>query len=370
MPRRPLLEVAETDKGFLVNIPKTLSADGKRHRHYYASEKRALAHLKRLERAYHEHGVKARVLAPAIEDMAHKANEMLKGFDVSLLDVVREYVERHKASGARLTLGEAWEAYKARLITDGKSESSINDYARDYRSLPDWFKKTVVGSIDGVMMEKALDACTGKRGSSWNRKLRETKAVITEAMRTDAKQVTIEKKAPVIIKADIAEKLMRHAESNGCALPFALMLFAGIRPDKETGEITRLSWSNIHKDYIEISKEISKTESDRHIPISENLRQWLDKCKGDDIIPEGWARKYSSARAHAGISEEQDVLRHTYGSMFYRLHDETQAIQAMGHTSFKTFEKHYKRAVTREDALAFFKILPTAKKSNKKEQSA
>jgi integrase len=362
MPRRPLLEITlTTDKGFCVNVPKSLSADGKRHRHFYASEKRAKAHLKRLERAYHEMGVKGSVLDPVVESMAQRATEMLKGFDVTLLDVVREYVERHKTSGARLTLNEAWEAYKARLVADGKSESSVNDYARDLRSLPEWFKKTVVGTIDGSMMEKALDECTSKRGSSWNRKLRETKAVITEAMRTDAKQVRIDSKAPAIIKADTAQKLMEYADAHGCALPFALMLFAGIRPDKDAGEITRLSWENIHDDHIEISKEISKTESDRHIPISDNLRQWLDHCHGDDIIPTGWGRKYAAARAHAGISEEQDVLRHTFGSMFYRLHDETQTIQAMGHTSFKTFEKHYKKAVTRDEALAFFAIAPKSK---------
>jgi integrase len=362
MPRRPLLEITlTTDKGFCVNVPKSLSADGKRHRHYYASEKRAKAHLKRLERAYHEMGVKGSVLDPVVESMAQRAAEMLKGFDVNLLDVVREYVERHKSSGARLTLNEAWEAHKARLVADGKSESSVNDYARDLRSLPEWFKKTVVGNIDGVMMMKALDDCTSKRGSSWNRKLRETKEVFTEALRTDAKQVATGGKTPDIIKADTAEKLMSYADANGFALPFALMLFAGIRPDKETGEITRLSWADIHKDYIKISKEISKTETGRHIPISDNLRAWLDRCEGDDIIPEGWAKKYQAARAHAGISDKQDVLRHTFGSMFYRLHDETQTITAMGHTSFKTFEKHYLDQVTREDALAFFAIIPQLK---------
>ena len=370
MPRRPKLEITSTEKGWRVNVPKSLSADGKRHRYHYDSEKKAKAHIKAIERKYHLDGIKASALDPALESMALRASELLKDFDVTILDVVREYVERHKSSGARMTLAQAWASYTKRLIDAEKSDSTLNDYARDFRALPESFKKTIVGTIDGMMVEKALDECTSKRGSTWNRRLREIRAVINEALRTDAKQVTIEKKAPAIIKHDQAEKLMRYAENNGCALPFALMLFAGIRPDKDTGEITRLSWANIHKDYIKISKEISKTETGRHIPISDNLRQWLDHCKGDDILPVGWAKKYQAARAHIGISEDQDVLRHTFGSMFYRLHDETETIKAMGHTSFKTFEKHYLDQVTRDEALEFFSIMPQTKTANREEVPA
>jgi hypothetical protein len=35
-------------------------------------------------------------------------------------------------------------------------------------------------------------------------------------------------------------------------------------------------------------------------------------------------------------------------------------IQAMGHTSFKTAERFYKRAVTKDEATAFFDIMPAA----------
>jgi hypothetical protein len=68
-----------------------------------------------------------------------KAELLLAPFGVSILDVVREYVDRNDHAGARLTVGEAWTAYEALLVKKKRSDATLLDCKRDRKSLPDWF---------------------------------------------------------------------------------------------------------------------------------------------------------------------------------------------------------------------------------------
>jgi integrase len=354
MPRRPTLQITETEKGFKVDVPATISKAGKRERYFYADKKAAEKHATALRKAYHERGTKAGAIDPALASAAMEAEKMLEPLNVSLLEAVRDYVKRNENAGARITVGDAWTAYQAQLVKLERSDSTISDYQRDRRAMPEWFFALKVGDATEDKLERALDESTSNRGRAWNRKLGETRAVLREALRVTVKAAEMKRRDPEIIYADVAEKLMEFAVAEKCALPFALMLFAGVRP---LGELGRISWGNIHKDYIALSGDDSKTGDDRHIPIMPNLRAWLDVCADDDIQPPDWKRKSQAVRKAAGITG-QDVLRHTFGSMFYRLHTETETIKAMGHTSFNTTEKFYKRAVNKDEAEAFFAIRP------------
>jgi len=359
MPKRPQNEVVEILTGpkarqFKVEVSKELSKANKRERYFYKDKKAAEKHMAAIRKSYHERGTKAGIIDPALASAALDAEKLLAPFNVSLLEAVRDYVKRHQNEGARITVDAAWTAYEALLLARKRSDATINDYKRDRKSLPDWFFKLTIASATEAMIEKALDECTSNRGKAWNRKLREIRAVTREAVRTEIKPAEVKRKDPTILTAEESEKVMQLAVAEGCALPFALLLFAGIRP---IGELNRISWGSIKTDHIAISGDESKTEDDRHIPIMPNLRKWLDACKDDDIIPVDWKRKSQAVRKAAGIVD-QDVPRHTFASAFYRLHTESETVQAMGHTSFKTTEKFYKRAVTKDEATAFFAIAP------------
>ncbi len=354
MPRRPKLEVVETPRGFKVDVPASLAASGKRERFFYQDPKQAKKHATGILKAYHERGTQAGTINPALASAATEAEKMLEPFGVSLLEAVRDYVNRYSNQGAQATVGEAWTAYEALLVKNKRSDATIDDYKRDRRSIPDWFFKLKAGEATSAKIEKALDECTGNRGKTWNRKLREVKAVLNEALRTTVKPATVKRTDPVVIDSKESAKLMQLAANDGCALPFALMLFAGIRPK---GEIRRITWGSLRGNEILVSSEDSKTDDERHIPVSDNLKAWLKYCEGEDIIPENWPRRYQAIRKAAGITD-QDVLRHTFGSMFYRLHDDAETMRAMGHTSFNTFRKFYQRAMTKDESTAFFAILP------------
>lgn len=356
MPRRPGIQVVFTDKGYKLEVPASLSASGKRERYFYGDEKAAIKHAAAIRKAYHERGTKAGIIPPALAEEALKCQELLAPLGATLLDAVRDYVKRHQHAGARLLVSEAWAEYEDGLIRNGRSDATITDYKRDRRALPDSFLCLRVADATEDRIAQALDACTSKRGKTWNRRLREVRAVLRAAVRIELKPASIRRKDPEILSSQQATAVMKEAVAEGCAVPFALMLFAGIRPE---GEISRISWSNIRENHIEVTGEESKTTDDRHIPISDNLAEWLRGQRDEAILPTNWKRKYQAVRKAAGV-EGQDVLRHTFASMFYRLHGEHETIAAMGHTSFKTTERFYKRAVSIAEAQAFFMIAPSS----------
>ncbi|MFP6895684.1 MAG: hypothetical protein VCA38_03715 [Roseibacillus sp.] len=336
MPKLPKFEITEVPDGYKIEVPATLSESGKRERYIRADEKEAKRLQRSFKKHYHEYGTKAGIVSPRLASEAAEAAAMLKEFGATILDAAREYTARRKAEGACVTMRTAWEGYRARLAKLGRSEASLEDYRRTQKSLPSWFLAMEVAAIEGGDVERALDASIKtkpvKRGPTWNRRLREVRAVLNWSKNTDAKPAPIRQRDPEIIDADTAKRLMAAAEKEGCALPFALMLFAGIRPQ---GELNRITWSAIKKDHIRLTREETKTATDRQIPIMPNLRKWLDAHKGESILPLDWDKKRRAARKAAHI-EGQDVLRHTFGSAFYRLHGEHETVEAMGHTTLHT----------------------------------
>jgi integrase len=359
MPRRPSLTIQSTPKGFKLEVPATLSASGRRERFFYQNEKQAKKHAASMRKRYHELGTKAGTIGPTLAEQAVRAEELLEPLGVSLLDAIRDYVNRHSNAGAGKTVEEAWSEYEEKLVRERAAPDTKKDYKRDRRKLPKWFLELKVGVVKDTHLEKALDEVTSKRGPSWNRKLRCCRAVLREALRDDLRPTAVVKRDPAIINADTAAKIMELALAEGCALPFALMMFAGIRP---TGELSRLTRTAIRENHIFVSSEDSKTREERDVPISPNLRAWIDHCDGESIdINDNKA--YRRVRKAAGISAHQDILRHSFASGFYQLHDVDKTIRAMGHTSFNTTKKFYLRAVTPEQAEAYFNVMPPQKES-------
>jgi len=89
------------------------------------------------------------------------AEKLLEPFNMSLLEVVRDYVKRNQNAGARITVGDAWDKYQKQLIALKRSEATISDYKRDRKALPDWFFALKVGNATEDLVEKALDGLSG-----------------------------------------------------------------------------------------------------------------------------------------------------------------------------------------------------------------
>ena len=151
-------------------------------------------------------------------------------------------------------------------------------------------------------------------------------------------------------------QMLRACESAAERRTVALLLFAGIRPSAEDGEISRLDWSAVGASEIYVSREVSKT-LDHHIPITPRLRRLLrGHPTSGCVTPANWRRVYRRLRAAVeGMAGKQDITRHTFASNFLAAYGEMATKQALGHTAGSaTLFRHYRVAVREVDGRKYF----------------
>jgi integrase len=146
---------------------------------------------------------------------------------------------------------------------------------------------------------------------------------------------------------------------------FAVALFVGVRP---VGEMTGLQWNHfdLKKNQIRIPAEISKTNDERLIsPIPENLKVWLKRAhyrKGDPVRPmnyRNWRSQIKKARESVSVASWcDDIARHTFATFSFQHNGLEWTMESGGWTNPTTLFKHYKGLATKEEAEAFYSILP------------
>ncbi len=170
----------------------------------------------------------------------------------------------------------------------------------------------------------------------------------------------------VTINAEQSEALMRHVEGfeGGVLVPyFALCLFAGIRPSVKDGEISKLQPASINlaTGVIHIEPEVSKVRMKRLVAIQPNLAAWLRAYPLDrfPIIPLNATNLRRRIFDRLGLTH--DVLRHTFISMHVAKFRSMGEAALQAGNSESIIRKHYLDLKTKEEAEAFFSILPAAR---------
>jgi integrase len=161
---------------------------------------------------------------------------------------------------------------------------------------------------------------------------------------------------------------------------FAIALFAGLRPDVGS-EICGLTWEDINFEerWIRVGAGFdNKTGTKRFVPLEDNLAQWLDSWKEahGPVVPRNLSnRRRWIVRGKYQAEEKapetewkelvpsgmdyRDVTRHTYGSYLEAKYKDRNIVKEnMGHTSFTTYEQHYRNARTPKEAEQYWTILP------------
>ena len=145
---------------------------------------------------------------------------------------------------------------------------------------------------------------------------------------------------------------------------FALAVFAGVRPDRDDGEMRKLANAirehgmqpYIRAGTLYISAAIAKDGRARTVPLSKNLRAWLAQYP---VTPEsllaGDREEYAMIRAKWMIPH--DGLRHTSMSACATLHGIAEAVKRHGNSE-KVSLDHYISLFTPREAKAFYAILP------------
>jgi integrase len=302
-------------------------------------------------RNQHDSGLRNRAISANLAADAALAVDLLAPTGLSLIEAVRVVVKQLTQTGGSETFEERY----SRSVAAGNARWSKR-YQSEMRRMLNWLPKSFLslpcGTIDRAVVEAALVQDRPLARSTIDARATRVLAVLHYRER-HRKSSEIK----ILTLAEV-EAVLGHCQSVEERRVVALLAFAGIRPDAESGEIARLDWEAVGAKEIYIAPATSKTGSDRHIPLTPRLRAEIDGHPASGpVLPANWRRAWQRIRKAAGIAGEQDILRHSYASHILAATSEEHAKQCLGHAAgSSTLFRHYRRAVTQADGLAYFGI--------------
>ncbi len=348
MPKRPDFKAIETESGWMISVPPSMSSTGKRERRFFEEPSHAEVFAKKLRGKY-ARGERGVVIDTAGASDAAEALAILAGTGITLTDAAKAALAAHQAGGK----SEPFRVRYERAVLEGEARWRPS-YLRDMGKLPDWVSEGFMDrqcstiTKDAVLLE--LKECGTKAQSTLQQRARYISAILGH------KERHRKSKEIVILTDEQVEKMIAAAVTPQEQFTVGLLLFAGIRPSVEDGEITRLDWSAVGKKEIYIAPDVSKTGSDRHIPITPRLARMIEgHPKEGTVLPANWRRVYKRLRAAAG-TKASDVTRHTFASHYLAAYGEEKTKAAMGHTQdSRTLFRHYRVAVTEAAGKTYFR---------------
>ena len=153
-------------------------------------------------------------------------------------------------------------------------------------------------------------------------------------------------------------KLLSGAKSE--LIPaLALGAFAGIR----TEEIKRLRWSHIKlaRGLIDVPSEVTKTQSRRLVPISDNLHKWLLPFVRNDgpVVPySNLSNQFLKTAKRLGVGWRRNVLRHSFVSYRVAETGDIARTSLEAGNSPKVVKQDYLEIVDEDTAKDWFSISP------------
>ena len=385
------IKTSDEKTRYRIFIPARFSKSGKRTALYYKSRSDARQdQLKLLDRyAAGVIGSEFHLTSAQIDDIT-KAYALIQesGITLSLADAVALAVEKSKERLQGILVREFLEKYRETVSTSRnwspKQLANWKFYATKFEAefgenniadihqhhLDAWMKKQFKSAVYfNSAMSVLAPAFTWatkqeiltKSPFSFIERRKMVKANEIDVFTIDETKKLFASCSSYKGNADL-DPIMR-LDCSDAVVPFAFLLFAGIRPE----ELTKLEWSNIRlaDGYIHVTPEVAKTNQVRHVIIMDNLAAFIkiipaEKRTGK-IIPSNWKRKSYLVRKMAGLQNRHDTARHSFASYFLALFPDINLLREnMGHVrDSDMLFKHYRAAVSKQDAKAYFEITPS-----------
>lgn len=353
--------------------------DGQRVRKNFRtrSDANAECQLLELKRLQSEVSVRA-TLTRLSDDELREAESVflrLKGLPKRLSFYVDYAIANYREPVPSRQLPEAIAAYVAKRRRDHErdllSACQLHNIVRELKVLEKRFPNR---SIASLAPSELVDHCERNAGSLKSYNLR--RAILSTFFKFARQSEWLEtnpiekvahhriahrRGSAVTLSASRSAEVMEFVETleGGALVPyFALCLFAGIRPNERHGEIAKLKPEFIRFDtgVILIEPEVSKVRMPRRITIQPNLAAWLRAYPFEPVDTYFIDHHRKKVTRHFNLSH--DVLRHTFVSMFVAKFRSMGEAALQAGNSETIIRKHYLDLKTKEEAEAFFSILP------------
>jgi integrase len=399
-------------------VPKALSLSGKRRKEFYKTKELAEDGLRKLRNRTKAYGTSIKSLPPATAKDTAAALEILKGAGItkSLSDLARDYVQRMKERGLSKSFREACIAFLKVKAPDIKPESlvayiqafarfthldaatisSLTGKSRSYESAIVRLDDVILSDVTSDQLEGGLVEYSKTYRAATIRLL---KAFFRHALQMEwisSSPVTKLRKSPIrigevqIYTPKEVSRILLAASTPMAAVPathnrpavpawpaerelvpfFAITLFAGIRSDEMSGEITRLKWENILLDdgIIHLPASITKTGRRRDVSIRPALKAWLEwhittggnqsglivPCKGTTL-----RNKRRDVFRAAGVEHVQNGFRHSFASYAAKAESLDIVEKEIGHAgSRELLNRHYRTDIKAAEATAYWSLRP------------
>ncbi|MEX1113672.1 MAG: tyrosine-type recombinase/integrase, partial [Akkermansiaceae bacterium] len=325
-------------------------------------------------------------IKPHERDHYVKAVELLGGFDIPLVAAVEDYVQARKLAESESLTSMATDYRKffkpltrrvtvtelvAELLVTRKQDGASKTYVAQLKTILTRFADTFPGEILGIT---SSDIDAWLRGfkvsaSSRNSMLVCVKVLFSYARSQNclpAEQMTApEQLKKVKIKSDDVsvftpkqmEKIL-HAAPPHLIPILAVGAFAGIR----MAELNRLDWSafDLERGFIELRADQAKTASRRLVPITENLRAWIEPLqrKGKVVRHAALHREVTSLARALKMEWPRNVLRHSFISNRIAIVKSADQVALEAGNSPSVIFKNYRELTTEDEANEWFGILP------------
>lgn len=290
-----------------------------------------------------------------IED-AMRAKQVLEGSGMSLQEAAR------MALGKLLDprQGERFRTRYDRVMATGETMWSAT-YASQMARIPQWLgaagMRARCGELSPARIEELVRA-QGPRGGLAAGTVRMRVARIRGVMgeTVTRRQGGRRRQEVRILSRQEVDVLLEACESREARWAVGLLVFAGIRPYAEAGEIARLDWRDVSAEHVYVPAEAAKTGQDRYVPMTPALGRTIAGHPSEGAVrPPNWKREWSAIRKRSGIAWQADLTRHSFASHFLAWRGELATKAAMGHSAGSAvLFRHYRRAVTQEDGAAYF----------------
>jgi integrase len=407
MPKKSRLQPVYDSKRdrWRLDVPKTLSDTGARFRTWFKTRDAAREYIDKTTGA-----VPSSSIPPSLAQEADKARSILDPYDLDLVQAAREVVAALKELDGAGSILEAAKAYRA--SHDARTASkplgeAVLLYLESLESLRDatiksyayTIQKTLAPLHQKMMADIAtedIEDILGSRGpvarkmhhrnlkAFWKWACHEKRGWADMKVVNGLEKVRHSKDEDIqILKPAEVKALLTAAEAEGtaAAAAYAIAVFGGLR----MAELSKLKWSDIGDDMIEIGPSVAKTHNRRLVPICPTLRAWIDATRGDAngdklIVPSNWTDVSKSVRRRAGWDVAARLLedppkptrgawpsnapRHTCATVQVAIGTAlTDLVFKFGHTgSHDLLRKHYVGRLTKKDALSILAIGPNGTK--------
>ncbi len=373
------LRPKKTRKGWLVNIPSSISENRKRQRFYFGCRQTAENYCAPIRNNLRR-GTADQILPHTQSRFASRAFDLLGNRPPEeIVHAVKLWLEENDHASKSITFRDACESFQCAASKSHLTEKSRQNFLRYPNRFPKIANKLLV-DISAADLELALsdlppvakNTIAAHLSSLW------TFSVLRGWARTNPVENverlhTPKPRIPVLKAKEIRRLFVAAIRLHPEILPLiAIEVFAGVRPT----EAEKVRWSDLdfEEDILTVPDHIAKTRIGRHIEMHQTLVAWLDwhKSQGGKTTgticphPRMTLRRYlRQIRIRARIVPwQQDVLRHTFASaaLSSGWRDIGRLCLELGHSSQKMLHRHYARSIRKKEGTAILSITPLRQK--------